>query len=63
MSSKPKNVCIALNYIHQLHMLVSAITGFALISDFASLVGIPIGIKSYAVRLRIYAITAGIKKI
>ena len=44
-------------------MLVSAIIGFDLISAFASLVGIPIGIKSYAVRLRICAITTGIKKI
>ena len=44
-------------------MLVSAVIGFDLISAFASLVGIPIGIKSYAVRLRICAINTGIKKI
>ena len=44
-------------------MLVSAIIGFDLTSAFASLVGIPIGIKSYVVRLRICAITTGIKKI
>ena len=42
-------------------MLVSAVSGCVLISAFALLVGIPIGIKSCALRLKICAITAGIK--
>ena len=42
-------------------MLVSAVSGCVLISAFALLVGIPIGITSCALRLKICAITAGIK--
>lgn len=38
------------------------ITGCVSISAFASLIGIPIDIESFAVRLKIYGITAGIKK-
>ena len=42
-------------------MLVSAVSGCVLISAFALLVGIPIGITSCALRLKTCAITAGIK--
>ena len=42
-------------------MFVSAVSGCVLISAFALLVGIPIGITSCALRLNICAITAGIK--
>ena len=42
-------------------MLVSAVSGCVLISAFALLVGIPIGITSCALRLKICVITAGIK--
>ena len=42
-------------------MLVSAVSGCVLISAFALLVGIPIGITSCALRLKICAVTAGIK--
>ena len=38
------------------------ITGYVSISTFASLVGIPIGIASFAVGLKICALTAVIKK-
>lgn len=38
------------------------ITGCVSISAFASLIGIPIDIESFAVRLKIYGKTAGIKK-
>ena len=40
----------------------STITGCSSISDFASLLGIPIGIPSSAIGLKICAIFAGIKK-
>lgn len=40
----------------------SAITGFHLISAFALLVGIPIGISSFALGLIISAITVGFKQ-
>ena len=62
MSKKHKKVCITLNYIEHFLILASTISGCVSISAFASLVGIPIGITSSAIRLKIYAITAGIKK-
>ena len=43
-------------------ILASAITGCVLISDFASLLGIPIGITSSGIGLKISAIATGIKK-
>ena len=43
-------------------ILVSTGTGCASISAFASLVCVPVGITSSAGRLKICAITAGIKK-
>ena len=57
-----KRFCTTLNYIEHILSLASTITGCVFISAFASLIGIPIGITSYAIRLRICAITAGIKK-
>ena len=43
-------------------MLISTVTGSVSISAFASLVGIPIEITSSAIRLKIFVVTAGIKK-
>ena len=48
-------------YIKHFLILDSAITGCISISAFASLLGIPVGITSFAIGLKIYAITAGIK--
>ena len=62
MSKKHKSVCITLNYIEYFIVLSSTITGCISISAFASLVGIPIGITSSAIGLKICAITAPIKK-
>ena len=62
ISKKHKKVCRVLNYIDHLLIVISTITGCASISAFASLVGIPIGITSFANGLKICAITAGIKK-
>ena len=62
ISKKHKKVCTALNYIEHLLILASAITGCVSISGFPSLVGMSVGITSSAVGLKIYAITAGIKK-
>ena len=62
MSKKHKNVCRILNYIDHLLIIISTITGCVSISAFASLVGIPIGITSSAIGLKICAITAGIRK-
>ena len=44
------------------YIVISTITGCVSISDFASLVGFPIGITSSAIGLKIYTITGGIKK-
>ena len=52
LNKKNKKVCRVLNYIE--HLLV-------LISTFASLVGIPIGIMSSEIGLKFRVITAGIK--
>ena len=60
MSKKHKMVCTILNYIEL--VLASPITGCIPISAFASLVGIPIGITSSVIGLKICAVTAGIKK-
>ena len=61
-SKKHKKVCTDLNYIEYLLILASTVTGCVSISTFASLVGIPIGIASSAVGLKIFAIASGIKK-
>ena len=62
MSKKHKNVCKTLNYIKHFLILASAIPACVSISLFASLVSIAIGIASPAIGLKIWAITAGIKK-
>ena len=62
MSKKHKNVCTTLHYIENFLILASTITGCISVSVFASLFGVPIGITSSAIELKIFAITAGIKK-
>ena len=57
-----KKVCTALNYIKNFLILASTITGCVSISAFASLIGMPIGIMSSAIGLKICVTTAGIKK-
>ena len=62
MSEKYKKACKYLNYVEHLLILVLTVTGCVSISAFASLVVIPAGVSSSAVEIKIYAITAGIKK-
>ena len=62
MSRKHKKVCTTLNYIGHFLILASTITGCISISAFTSLLGIPIRITSSAIGLKLFAITAGIKK-
>ena len=50
-----------LNYIEHFLILASTINGCISISTFASLCGIPKEITSSAIKLKIYAITAGVK--
>ena len=61
MSKKHGKLCIILNYIEQLLIVTFRITGCISISAFASLIGIPIGIASSTIRLKICLITVGIK--
>ena len=62
MSRKHKKVWTTLNYIEHFHILASTITGCISICDFASLLGIPIGIMSSARGLKVCTIATGIKK-
>ena len=62
MSRKYKEVYATLNYIKRFLILVSTIIGCISIYAFASLVGIPIGITSCAIGLKICTIAAEIKK-
>ena len=62
MSKKQSKFCTTLNYIKYFLILASTITGCYLISAFASLIGIPIGITSSAIRLKVCTIAAEIKK-
>ena len=59
---KHKKACTTLNYIEHFVILVLQITGCVSISTFSSLIGIPVGITSSAIGLKICAITAGNKK-
>ena len=61
-SRKHKKVCTALKYINYFLILASTITQSILISAFASLHGVPIGIMSSSIVLKICAITTGIEK-
>ena len=62
ISKNHKKVCTTQNYIEQVLILVSTITGCISIFAFASLIGIPIKITSSAIGLKICAIAAGIQK-
>ena len=61
MSNKHRKVCTTLNYIEHF-ILAAAITGCVSISAFASLLGIPIGITTSAIGLKLCAIAAVIKR-
>ena len=62
MSKKHKNVRMTLNYIEHFLILASTNTVCVFITFFSSLVGIPIGITSSTIGVKICAITARIKK-
>ena len=62
MSKKQEKVCTTLNYIEHFLISASTITGCSSVAAFISLIGIPIGITSSAIGLKICAIVAEIKK-
>ena len=61
MRKKHKKVCTTLNYTEHILILLSTISGCVSIPVFALLVGLLIGTGSSAVRLKICAMTTGIK--
>ena len=62
MSEKHIKGCRALNYSEHFLVFVSDVSSCVSISVFASLVGVPVGIASSEVGLKICAMTARIKK-
>ena len=62
MSKKLKTICGVSNYIEDSLIAISAITGCVSVSAFASFFGIPIGITSSAIRLKVCVMTVEIKK-
>ena len=62
MSKTHKKAFKCLNYIELFPILPSIVTECISSSAFTSLIGITIRIASSAIRLKIYAVTAGIKK-
>ena len=62
MSKKHKKGCRVLNCVDYSLIAICAITGSVSIFAFASLVGIPVGITSFAIGLNICVMTAAIKK-
>ena len=62
MRKKHKRALRLFNYIDNLLIAISTISGCVSISTFASLVGISIGIMISAIWLKICLIVAGIKK-
>ena len=63
MSKKHKKVCRDLNYVNHLLVAISTINGCVFTSAFASLVGIPVGITSSVIGLKICVITQRIKNL
>ena len=62
ISEKCKKTCKHLNYVEHFLTLASTFTGCVSISACAPLVCIPVGVTSCAIKIKIYTITAGIKK-
>ena len=61
INNKHKIVCTTLKYIENFLTIASPVTRCISISAFASLLGIPIGITSSEIVLKVCAIAAGIK--
>ena len=62
MNDKVKKACRDLNYFKHFLIFISAVSQCVSISAFPSLVDVPVDISSSAIGIKIYSITAGIKK-
>ena len=54
MTENHKKLCRPLNYFVHFLIFIFAVSGYVLISAFASLTGVPVGVASSAVGLKIY---------
>ena len=62
ISKKHKKLCKILKYTEHLLILAATVSGYVSVSALASLIGIPIGIASFATTINITIIIAQIKK-
>ena len=62
ISEKQKKICKYLNDVEHFLILASTVTGCVSIATFTSLVAVPVCITNSPVKLKIYAVTTGIKK-
>ena len=62
ISKKHKKLCKILKYTEHLLILAATVSGCVSVSALASLIGIPIGIASFATTINITIIIAQIKK-
>ena len=62
LSKKHKKVCKTFNYTEHTLFFASTVMVYVSVSAFVSLVGIPLGITSSVVGLKIFVITARNKK-
>ena len=63
MTEKHKKVCRVLNYFEHFLIFVSAVSGCVSSSAFDLLLCVRVDIASSASGLKIYALTAGIRKV
>ena len=61
ISEKHIKVCMALFYFEHFLAFASVVSGYISISASASLISVTVGIASYALGLKVFEITAGIK--
>ena len=62
ISKKKREVCTTLNFVERFFILAFVVIGCISISAFASSLDISIGITSFSMGLKIYSVTAVVKK-
>ena len=62
ISKKKREVCTTLNFVERFFILAFVVIGCISISAFASSLDIFIGITSFSIGLKIYSVTAVVKK-
>ena len=62
ISKKKREVCTTLHFVERFFILAFVVIGCISISAFASSLDISIGITSFSIGLKIYSVTAVVKK-